>query len=282
MTDNLLGINDEKLVLIVNSIIAFMIISLVKLTCKRIVKFINDEKKSYTIYNTVRIISNTIYGLILIYFWNDYISNIITLISFLSAAFAIAIRDIILNWFCGLYIKINHPFKLEDRIEVNGVKGDVIGLSMLSFELLEVSDKEENVQSTGIVVNFPNSCIFSYPVKNLTKGFKYIWNEIKIDLDMNCDLVKNKQAIYKIINNIDIVKNIPKKMKNQIGEVSTTYRIYYNNYDPIIYTKIEDSHIVLTLRYLIHPKKARYVESVIWNKIYDKYKNGEINLYIES
>ena len=282
MTDNLFGINDAKLVLIVNSVIAFMILSLVKLTCKKIVKFINDEKKSYTIYNTARIISNTIYGLILIYFWNDYISDIITLISFISAAFAIAIRDIILNWFCGLYIKINHPFKLENRIEVNGVKGDVIGLSILNFELLEVSEKDENGQSTGIVVNFPNSCIFSYPVKNLTKGFKYIWNEIKIDLDLNCDLVKNKQAIYKIINNIDIVKNIPRKMKNQIGEVSTTYRIYYNNYDPIIYTKIENSHIVLTLRYLIHPKKARYVESVIWNKIYDKYKNGEINLYIES
>ena len=69
-------------------------------------------------------------------------------------------------------------------------------------------------------------------------------------------------------------------MKNQINEVNTTYRIYYNYYDPIIYTKIEENHISLSLRYLIHPKKARYVESVIWNKIYEGYKNGEIDLYL--
>lgn len=57
------------------------------------------------------------------------------------------------------------------------------------------------------------------------------------------------------------------------------YRIYYNKYDPIIYTKIVDNYIELQIRYLVHPKKARFVESTLWNYILQAYKNNEIELY---
>lgn len=70
-------------------------------------------------------------------------------------------------------------------------------------------------------------------------------------------------------------------MKVEISNVNTTNRVYFNKYDPIIYTKIVDSHIELTIRYLMNPKKARYVESVIWNKILLGYQNKTIDLYTE-
>ena len=96
---------------------------------------------------------------------------------------------------------------------------------------------------------------------------------------MDCDLPKNKQEIYKIVNEIETIKNIPKKMKTQISEVNTSNRIYFNKYDPMIYTKIVEDHIELTVRYLMHPKKSRFVESVIWNKIYLAYKDGSLDLF---
>ena len=51
------------------------------------------------------------------------------------------------------------PFKVEDRIEIDGIKGDVMNISALDFEVLEISTKENNGQSTGIVVSFPNSTV---------------------------------------------------------------------------------------------------------------------------
>ena len=68
-------------------------------------------------------------------------------------------------------------------------------------------------------------------------------------------------------------------MKNQIKNITNEYRIYYNKYEPIIYTKVDDSHIELTVRYLIHPKKARYVNSIIWNKLLESYQNNEFEIY---
>lgn len=236
-------------------------------------------RREYVFNQVFKIIVNVVQVLVLLFIWDDYIKDLMTLISVISAAMTIALRELILNFFCGLYIQMKKPFKVEDRIEIDGIKGDVMSISALDFEVLEVSNKEERGQSTGVVITFPNSIVFSKPVKNTTKGFKYIWDEITVKVKMDCDLSSNKQTLYKIVNELDVVKNIPKKMKEQINSINNSNRIYFNKYDPIIYTKLVDNHVELTIRYLMHPKKSRFVESVIWNKIYLAYKEGTIDLF---
>ena len=237
-------------------------------------------RKEYIISQGYIFVLNVLEVLVLLFIWDDYIKSLMTLISVISAAMTIALREIIMNFFCGLYIKIKKPFKVEDRIQIDDLKGDVMSISALDFEVLEVSTKEENGQSTGVVVTFPNSVVFSKAIKNINKGFKYVWNELTVKVKIDSDLPNNKKELYKIVNGLEVVKNIPKKMKEQVDITNATNRVYFNNYDPIIYTKLVDDHIELTIRYLMHPKKSRYVESVIWNKIYTSYKNGKIDLFM--
>lgn len=274
-----LNIETKYVILILSTLLTILIISLVKKIGNKTLHLVKDERKEFIYNQRLKITLNIIECMILLFIWEDYIESLITLISFLSAAFAIALRDMILNWFCGIYNRIKKVFKVEDRIEINGIKGDVMKISTLSFEILEVSDKETNGQSTGVIINFPNSTIFKEPIKNITKGFKYIWNEMVIKINLNANLTKTKQEIYRIINNIDEIKSTPKKMRNAISNINADYRIYFNQYDPIIYTKVEDDHIELTIRYLIHPKKARFIESRIWNQILIAYQNKKIELY---
>ena len=93
-------------------------------------------------------------------------------------------------------------------------------------------------------------------------------------------MVKNKQELYRIVNSNDTIKSIPRKMMSEIQNISPDNRVYFNKYDPIIYTKIVEDHIELTIRYLMHPKKARYIESVLWNKIYTAFRDGKIQLFL--
>lgn len=238
-------------------------------------------RKEYWTNQIYRVVLNILEILMLLFIWDNYIKDLVTLISVLSAAMTIALREIILNFFCGIYIQVKKPFKVEDRIEIDGIKGDVMSISSLDFEILEVSNKDERGQSTGIVINFPNSVVLAKPVKNITKGFKYVWDEITVKVKLDCDLSSNKQMLYKIVNELEVVKSIPKKMKEQVNNINNNNRIYFNQYDPMIYTKLVDGHVELTIRYLMHPKKSRFVESVIWNKIYLAYKDKKIDLYTE-
>ena len=265
-------------------ILSTFIVIVLFLGFRKVGKIIINKKisgrKEYIISQSYIFVLNVLEVLVLLFIWDDYIKSLMTLISVISAAMTIALREIIMNFFCGLYIKVKKPFKVEDRIQIEDLKGDVMSISALDFEVLEVSTKEENGQSTGIVVTFPNSVVFSKAIKNINKGFKYVWNELTVKVKMDSDLPNNKKELYKIVNGLEVVKNIPKKMKEQVDITNATNRVYFNNYDPIIYTKLVDDHIELTIRYLMHPKKSRYVESVIWNKIYTSYKNGKIDLFI--
>jgi len=211
--------------------------------------------------------------------WESHLANLITVISFISAGATIALREIIFNFFSGIYIKIKKPFRLEDRIEIGENKGDVVNISALSFEILEIGDEINGEQSTGKIIHLPNSFIFTLPLTNYVKAFKYIWTEITVKIPLDADLRESKKVLYKIVNNNQIVKRIPQKMRNQISSASLDYRIYFNKFDPIIYTRVVDMHTELYIRYLVHPKKARNVEDEIWCNILNAYKNGEIVLY---
>ena len=274
-------IDKEYVYVIISTLSVLVIFYLLKIIGRKIIQKLTSGRREFVLNHSYQVVLNILEVLILIIIWDEYIKGLMTLISVISAAMTIALRDFILNFFCGIYIKFKKPFKVEDRIQIGDIKGDVMSTSTFSFEILEVSTKEDNGQSTGIVIHYPNSSIISGPVKNINKGFKYIWDEMIVKIEIDCDLANNKKEIYKIVNSLDTVKNIPRKMKNQIDDVNTTNRVYFNKFDPIIYTKIVDNHVELALRFLMHPKKARYIESVIWNKIYLGYKEGKINLYVK-
>ena len=275
----LFNIDEIYIGLILKTIIIIFLILVVEKIGIRIIKRTRDSKKEYNYTKKYKLIIRIIILSAIIIVWGKYIKNFLTLISLVSAAFTIAIRDLIFNFFCGIYIKIVKPFVVEERIEINGYKGDVVNINTMNFEILEVSNVDTTGQSTGIIIHLPNSIIFNYPLKNYNKAFKYIWDEITIRIPLDYDVNKAKKVLYKIVNSNEIIKKIPPKLKKQINNVSNSYRIYYNQYDPIIYTKINEDHIELQIRYLIHPKKARYVESIISSDILLAYKNGEIEIY---
>ena len=239
-----------------------------------------SNKKKYFRNRMLKIALNIISIVLVILLWGHRISGMLTIISFLSAGIAIAVKEIIFDFFAGIYINMKKIFELEDRVEINGIKGDVVNIRSLGFEVLEVGDRVHAEQSTGRIIHIPNSFVFLYPLKNYTKAFKYIWDEITVKVPLDADIEKTKEVLYDIVNSNEILETIPKKMEDAVADVTVEYRIYYNYLDPIIYTEIVDSHVELYIRYIVHPKKSRIVEDEIYLKILEEYKKGNIKLYI--
>ncbi len=276
------GLDKQYINLTILTILTFIFFSILKAIIKKIYSELHvSDKKKYFRNRKIKISLTVICWIVVILIWKEQIKSLMTLISFVSAAITIALREIIFNFFAGIYISAKKIFEIEDRIEVKGIKGDVITMHALGFEMLEIAKGNEYEQSTGKIVHIPNSAVFSESTKNFTKAFKYIWDEIRINADLDSDLEETKAILYDILENNEILKEIPKKMENQVDDATVEYRIYYNNLDPIIYTRIEESHIELSLRYLVHPKKIRIVQNDIYLKVLEQYKKGNLKLYKE-
>ena len=275
----LTSIDSKYWILIFKTLVFFIIFDVIKRVLIRFFKKIKDSKKEYLYTQKLKVIISFLKLGIFILLWSKYLSGFITIISFISAGFTIALRDIILNWFAGIYIKTVKPFNVEDRIEINNYKGDVVNINTLNFELLEVDNGDFIGQSTGVITHVPNSTIFSYPLRNYDKGFKYVWNEIVVNVPLDFSIERVRKILYRIVNKNDVIDKVPDTVKKDIQDISTDYRIYYTEYKPVVYCKVVGDYVEYTLRYLVDPRKARYVHSSIWKHILLAHQKGEINLY---
>ena len=274
---NFFNIKSDYIILIIYTLIIYIIYKLsIKVFAYITTKMNLDERVIYTVNQRNKTLLSILLFLVIVYIWHEQLKGIITIISFVSAAITLAARDIIFNYFCGLFIKIKKPIKVEDRIKVNDILGDVISINALNTEILEVNT--DNNQSTGIIINVPNSVIFNNATKNYNSVFKYIWDELEIKVSIDTDISKAKDIIFDILKSEETIKDIPKKMKRELAKNSADYHIYYNNLTPIIYTKIVDDGIVLNIRFLIHPKKQRNIESNIYEQIIDRFRKDNIIL----
>lgn len=84
------------------------------------------------------------------------------------AAFAIAFKEVFLCFGGGFYRTFAHSFSVGDRIEINGIRGDVIDIGFMGTQLLEVGPKGYTHQFTGRTVSFPNSLILTSQILNET------------------------------------------------------------------------------------------------------------------
>lgn len=274
------GIQSEYILLFIISIIALVIVKLIAKVISHIYKNGRHSGRDVFKFNQrLNLLANIILIFVIFIIWEDYLDNVVTIISFISAGATIALREVILNLFAGIYIKVAKPFVVEDRIEVGDIKGDVVLITAMSFKVLELGDRVNGEQSNGIIVNIPNSQVFSNSLKNYTTAFKYIWTEMKVNVDLEADINAHKKKLYEIVNNNAVIKSIPKKMDKAIDAASGDYRIYYNNLKPIIYTEYVDNHIEFTVRFLVHPKKERNVLDELWISIIKSAQKGEIKLY---
>lgn len=241
-------------------------------------KIFKKNKTRFNFRKKVSFVCNIFLVFIIIIIWEEFLLKFITLFSFVTAAIAYSLRDTIINFFAGIYIRLAKPFQVEDRIMICNHIGDVVNISNLSFELLEVNN--DTFQSTGSIVHIPNSKVVSEPLINYVKVFKYVWNETEVKISIESDIKKVKGILYSIVNNNDIIKSIPSKMINELNN-NSSYRIYYNKLDPIIYTNIKDKYVSMNIRYLVHPKKKRNVINEINNQLLKLNEEGKISLYIE-
>ena len=278
----LTSIDSKYWVLIFKTLVFWIVLDVIKRIIIRVFKRIKNGRKEYEYTQKLKLVISILNLFVFILLWAKYLKGFITIISFISAGFTIALRDVILNMIAGIYIKIVKPFNVEDRIEINNYKGDVVNINAMNFELLEVDNQDFTGQSTGVITHVPNSTIFSHPLRNYDKAFKYVWNEIEVNVPLDYDGEEVRKTLYKIISKNDVIDKVPEIVKKDIEDISTDYRIYYSEYTPIIYCKVMGDYVVYTLRYLVDPRKSRYVLSSIWKHILIAHQKGEIKLYNKS
>jgi len=209
--------------------------------------------------------------------WLTGMETLVTFLGLLTAGIAIALKDPLMNIAGWIYILMRKPFNVGDRIEISGVAGDVIDIRIFQFSILEIGNWVQADQSTGRVLNIPNGVIFNMILGNYTRGFEYIWNEIQVLITFESNWKKAKDILQKIAD--DYATEHQLAIEKNLREVSQPYLLKVGTITPIVYTAVENSGVMLTIRYLCTPRNRRGSTSLIWEETLLAFaKEPEIDL----
>ncbi|MEA2022621.1 MAG: mechanosensitive ion channel family protein, partial [Candidatus Caldatribacteriota bacterium] len=201
--------------------------------------------------------------------WFRGFQSIATYLGLLSAGIAIALKDVVSNFAGWLFIITRRPFSAGDRIQIGEYCGDVIDIRIFQFTLLEIGNWVNADQSTGRIIHVPNGMVLGKMLTNYNKGFHYIWNEIPVLITFESNWEKAKKMLQKIAN--ENAEHLTKAAEKRIKEASKKFMIFYSKLTPIVYTSVESSGVLLTIRYLCEPQDRRGSEQAIWEDILKEF-----------
>ncbi len=203
--------------------------------------------------------------LIIVAIWIQAFQQFGAFLGLFSAGLAIALKDPLTNLAGWFFIVLRHPFSVGDRVQIGENAGDVIDIRLFQFTILEIGNWVDADQSTGRLIHIPNSKVFLEAQANYSTGFNYIWNEIPVTITFESNWEKAKSILSEVIKRH--AEHFSKTAEKEIFKASRSYLIYYRHFSPIIYIKVIDFGVKLTMRYLCDPRKRRGSENDIWQDV---------------
>ncbi|MFP4056556.1 MAG: mechanosensitive ion channel family protein [Candidatus Brocadiia bacterium] len=195
--------------------------------------------------------------------------DLVTVLSVVGAGLALALHQVLLCCTGWLFLLIERRYGVGDRVQIGEIKGDVSDIGIFHTTLVEIGNWVAADQSTGRLVSVPNSFLFTQPVFNYTKEFEYIWNEVSVLVTFESDWRRAQQILLETAQ--EGVEEIQERFRTQIRRMARKYMILYQHLTPIVYPRILDSGVQLTLRYLTEPKRRRGTEAEITSKVLDAF-----------
>ncbi len=202
-------------------------------------------------------------GVGLINIWLGGVGGIGTYLGILSAGIAIALADVLENLAGWAFIVVRRPFKVGDRIEIEGRAGDVVDVRAFRFSMLEIGNWVEADQSTGRLIHVPNGKVFSEQVLNYTEGFPYIWDEIGVLVTFESDWQRAEEIVRQAL--ADHTPDTDEgSIRRAIREAGQQYLIRYTHLAPATYVSVRDSGVMISGRYLVGVRQRRGIGDSLW------------------
>ena len=269
-----LGLDPEIQKKILYSIVILIVLAVIRYLILKVVwRFTEDPKNRYTWKRAVSFSIGFLSLILVLSVWLKALGQLGAFLGLLTAGIAIAMKDPLTNIAGWMFILLRKPFSLGDRVQIGQHTGDIIDIRLFQFSMLEIGNWVDADQSTGRIVHLPNGKVFTEAQANYSAGFEFIWNEIKVLVTFESSWRKAKELLQEIINKY--AEATSESAEKKIREASKKYMIFYQYLTPIVYTKVLDSGVLLTVRYICDPRKRRSSENNIWEAILDAFDQYE-------
>jgi small-conductance mechanosensitive channel len=216
--------------------------------------------------------------------WFDSPARLASVLGLIGAGIAFALQRVITAVAGYFVILRGKTFNVGDRIQMGGVRGDVVGLTFMQTRIMEMGEspreKDDDKswvrsrQFTGRIVTVTNDKVFDCPVYNYTHEFAYIWDEISVPVAYHQDFAKAEQIILEAAN--AEAQTAERLGEEEVARVEKRFGVDTGDIAPRVFWRITEDWMELTVRFLGPDHGIRRIKDQMTRQIIAGFETANI------
>jgi small-conductance mechanosensitive channel len=193
-----------------------------------------------------------------------------------GAGIAFALQEVIASFAGWTGIIFGGFYKIGDRVQLGGIKGDVMDIGVLRTTIMETGQWVDGDLYNGRIVMVANSFVFKEPVFNYSGDFPFLWDEIKIPIQYGSNYDLAKEILERV--GIEVAGDLNHFSKKDWINLQHKYRLEDAQTEPMVSLIANDNWVEFTLRYVVGYRKRRFTKSALFTQILKEIEatNGEV------
>lgn len=259
-------------------VFVLLIIGFIQFLRRFIRKNLPNSKVKYKSQKGIEVIGYLILIILTLSYFTGNIKDFTLAIGLLSAGIAITLQELILSIAGSMYIFFVKVYKPGDRIEINGIKGDVIDIDSIYTTMMEIGEWVSSDNYSGRIIKLSNAFVFKGPVYNYSMDFPFIWDEFNLPIRYGSDIELAKDIVIKVAT-----ENLSEYVAKSIAKWKDVVERYYiedAKVEPTLAITMTDNWIEFNLRYIVDYKKRRITKHILNELIGKEFEktNGKVIL----
>jgi small-conductance mechanosensitive channel len=198
---------------------------------------------------------------------------------FTAVGLAVAFRKPLQAFAGFLAIVLGRRFARGDRIEMGGVRGEVLRIGPLTTTLVEAPAPDtaraaDAGKPGGRLVVVSNSAVFDGPVFKDAGDFDYVFGEIALPLKYDVDLRTAERVCLEAARAATM--EVVHEASARLGAGPRSFAA--EDLEPRVYVRLTDNWIELSIRFLSRPLALRDLKDRISRRLFSAFQEEGISI----
>ncbi len=231
----------------------------------RIQKSSQDQDSKYKSRKILDAVSYVLIILSLLIAYSENLGGITVALGVAGAGIAFALQEVIASVAGWMALMFGNFYRTGDRVQLGGIKGDVIDIGVLRTTLMETGQWVDGDLYNGRIVRIANSFVFKEPVFNYSGDFPFLWDEIKIPIQYGSDYQLAQTLLERVA--AEFVAKNAEEAKKGWNQMVKKYLIEDARLEPMVSLIANDNWVEFTLRYVVNYKRRRLTKNELFAAI---------------
>ncbi len=246
---------------------------LIRVSQMSLTPYLRDPDTRYYTRKLVALSGYFVAAVAITVIFKDRLGGLTVALGVAGAGIAFALQEVIGSVAGWIAISFGGFYRPGDRVQLGGIKGDVIDIGILRTTLMELGEWVNSDLYNGRIVRIANSFVFKQPVFNYSGDFPFLWDELRLPVQYGSDHRLVRQILERIGAEI-APQAFTESVRSAWSAMVRKYLLENAGVQPQVTLALTDNWMEFTLRYVVDVKTRRSTKDELYLRILEEFERA--------